>query len=82
MGSWFHMFGPERLCTMVDLCQPCSLGQLQLISTLLLSSREGCSLLVPCVRPCSAQPGSRCLALAKGNSDSLLCLMLLVLPRS
>lgn len=82
MGSWFHMVGPERLCTMVDSWQSHSLGQPQLISTVLLPSREGCSLLVPCVRACSAQPGSRCLALAKGSSETPLCFMLLVLPRS
>lgn len=38
-GYWFHMVGPGRLCTMVDFWGPCSLGQPQPISTLLLSSR-------------------------------------------
>lgn len=42
-GYWFHVLGPGRLCTMVDFCglllTPCSLGQPQPFSTLLLSSR-------------------------------------------
>lgn len=56
--SWFHIVGPGGLCTMIDLWGPCSLEQLQPMSTLLLSSRGGCSCLAPNVRPCSAQLGN------------------------